>query len=205
MKLSKENYIPLTSEWTVGNIAYPPTNIRLTGDYSVTYHATNEESFIQARIKNQALAGKKVAFGFSDFRADDGKAWIYVRLYTTSSDYTEIINIENYPGGAGQFEIEIPESFHELRIRPRHMWQSDNVDTDITIENAYVKIIEVDPSIQFHKILIDNVPSSVEPGTEHIYYAKDESYIRTFISTKEGNVLEIKPQVITADDISRLW
>lgn len=204
MKLSKENYIPLTSEWTTGSVNHPPTNIRLTGDYSVIYHATNEESYLQARVKNQALAGKKVAFGFSDFRADDGEAWVYARLYTTSNNYTEILNIENYAGGAGQFEIEIPESFYELRLRLRHMWSS-SVDTDITVKDAYVKIIEVDPSIQFHKVLIGNVPSSVERGTEHIYYAKDESCIRTFISTKEGNVLEIKPQAIAGDYISSLF
>ncbi len=204
MKLSKENYIPLTSEWTAGDIAHPPTNIRLTGDYSVTYHATNEGAYLEAQVKNQTLAGKKVAFGFSDFRADDGKAWVYARLYTTSDNYTEILNIENYAGGAGQFEIEIPESFYELRLRLRHMWSS-NVDTDITVKDAYLKIIEIDPSIQFHKVLIDKVPSSIEHGTEHIYYAKDESCIRTFISTKEGNVLEIKPQAITVDYISNLY
>ena len=203
-KLSKENYMQKASSWDVSDVLYPVSSIIIDkNEYGLSYYCNNESSCLQARIRDQAIAGKTVELGFSEFSSDDNNVWLYVRLYTDSSNYTEVISEHNFTGPSGKFEIEIPSTFYELRVRFRHDWGS-NVSTTITVHDAYLRIVEVDDCINFHKVSQTNLPKSVTPGSEHIYIVGDNTKAKMYVSAKDGSLVGVSgtDEAMTDDEIN---
>ena len=203
-KLSKENYMPKASSWETGDSLYPVSSIIIDkNEYGLSYYCNSESSYLQTRIKDQAIAGKTVELGFSEFSSDDNDVWLYVRLYTDSSNYTEVINEHNFAGPSGKFEIEIPSTFYELRVRFMHDWGS-NVSTTVTVHDAYLRIVEIDDCINFHKVSQTNLPKSVTPGSEHIYIVGDNTKAKMYVSAKDGSLVGISgaDEAMTDDEIN---
>lgn len=196
--------MPKASSWGVGDVLYPVSSIIIDkNEYGLSYYCNNESACLQARITDQAIAGKTVELGFSEFSSDDNNVWLYVRLYTDSSNYTEVISEHNFTGPSGKFEIEIPSTFYELRVRFRHDWGS-NVSTTITVHDAYLRIVEIDDCINFHKVSQTNLPKSVTPGSEHIYIVGDNTKAKMYVSAKDGSLVGISgtDEAMTDDEIN---
>ena len=202
--LSKENYMPKASSWKVADELYPVSSIIIDkNEYGLSYYCNDESAGIQAKIRNQAIAGKTVELGFSEFSSDDNDVWLYVRLYTDSRNYTEIISEHNFVGPSGKFEIEMPSEFYELRVRFRHDWAS-SVSTTITVHDAYLRIVEIDDCINFHKVSQTNLPKSVTPGSEHIYIVGNNTKAKMYVSAKDGSLVGISgiDEAMTDDEIN---
>lgn len=203
-KLSKENYMPKSSSWRTGDDTYPVSSIVIDkNEYGLSYYCNAESSYLQVDMRNQAIAGKTVELGFSEFSSDDNDVWLYVRLYTDSHNYTEVINEHNFTGPSGKFQIEIPSAFYKLLVRFRHEWAS-SVSTTITVHDAYLRIVEIDDCINFHKVSQTNLPKSVTPGSEHIYIVGDNTKAKMYVSAKDGSLVGISgtDEAMTDDEIN---
>lgn len=185
-----DNIYPKSSRWKINNSSGNLTSFNVVDDYSITYQCTNEGDYIYVQLTD--CANKTFVLSFSDFSSTDGNTRLEIRNYV-NSDYTYLVD-ETQLSGAYEREITTTSDCTKLVIRTRHDWDSDGCDAIITVSGASLREVAVVTSpttLNFHKVQQENLPSSVEAGTEHVYFTTDGTRVRMYITNKEGNLIEV--------------
>lgn len=202
--MARKNLLPPFSAWEANSGVGTEVSDSLTvsdDGYSASFAITHESSSIICKLDQDDIKGHTVLFHFDLFSSSpDNDAWLNIRLYNADkSDYTEINKYQK----KGDFtteapfdlEIEIPSDCGRLYIRFRHNYHTDAIDppATITITNVslYDTYAESLTALNFHKVMKENLPSMVEPGTQHIYYTTDGSTVEQYISNKEGYLIPV--------------
>lgn len=174
------------SKTNAENITYPSA-------YSCSWTADGENDYVYIRLQDGSLNGKDVRLGWTSFSSGDGLGWIHVRLYSNTTEYTSVS--VKQPDTATEMNFSVPQSCTEIRIYVRHEFDSDGFEpTTISIQGLYLYDLTVVSTLKlnFHKVLKQNLPELVEPGSEHVYYTFDGTDVEMYISTMTGQMVPIK-------------
>lgn len=209
--MAKTNLFPTFDKWTINNgTGTEITDSLVVSDdgYSCSFTVTSEESYIRCRIQNEdieKLRGHKLILHVDEFSTSDNEPFLRIRYYSDiDNGIYETINLR-YADSDGvleelgtmpfDYELEIPANCVRLEIRFLHYYDSDGIDPPalITISNAslvdtYQESLD---TLNFHKVLEENLPTSVTPGTQHIYFTTDGTTVKQYISTKEGLLIPV--------------
>lgn len=195
--VSEENIFPKFPSWEQADSSHPVVNpVADTDGYGCTFTCNSENAYYQIKLAGAKVAGKNFVFGFSEFKASDNKTWLQVRVYSDSNNYTVPIDEEGI-SGAQEYELNVPANSYAVRVRFRHQYDTQLNDSNavqIEVHGVYLKEVTTPISysrLNFHKVLQEALPTSVEPGTEHVYYTTDGSRVRMYISTMEGKLIEV--------------
>ena len=93
------------------------------------------------------------------------------------------------------YEFTVPMDCVRLEFRFRHEYASAGIEpptvmtiSGLSLVDTYTESIS---TINFHKVLKENLPASVTPDTQHIYYALNGSIVEQYVSDKEGNLVQV--------------
>ena len=189
----KKNLLQPIKQWAKGGNA-ASTLTYVNGDnYSCSWTASSEGDYIY--VKLSSIAGKKLILKCDEFNSSDGQGWINARAYTNDDNYTSVVDIQN-ASGPQEIEIDVGADVTILRIYFRHYWASGGIDPAATLTLTGALLYEdVQPesltALNFHKILKENLPAKVDPGTQHIYYVTDGTTVREYIANKAGYLIPV--------------
>lgn len=200
--MSKTNLVPLLSKWTFIDYSDTGTDtwtVNDTGDEGVLY-VSNESSRVYYKMADpSSIRGHKLTLTIDYFGSDDGASIIEFRFYNSdSSSYDKMRYCEDdgdYTAGAIELEVEMPTECGQFRLTLGHDYDSDGIDppATITIKNV-VLIDQYEESLytlNFHKVLAENLPNSVVAGTQHIYFTTDGTAASMYIANKEGYLIPV--------------
>jgi hypothetical protein len=212
VKMAQVNLFPTFDKWTINNGSGSDVSdsLVISGDgYGCLFSVASEDSYLRLRIQDNdiiALRGRKLVLHLDNFSSSDNKPWLRMRAYSdTTNNIYESFNLyyedDDVPGVLRNFPIDyefvVPEDCVRLDIRFQHDYAAEGIDPPalLSISNAslteYVEEEEEkDPEfINFHKVLEENLPASVTPGTQHIYFTAKDSEVRMHIATNEGTLI----------------
>jgi hypothetical protein len=208
--MATKNLFPKFDQWSIynGNGTEITDSIVISEDgYSCSYTITSESSYLRYRINDtsaEALRGHKLKLHLDNFSASDNEPWLYIRLYSDiDNDIYESINLyyEN-DGELGllssmplDYEFTVPADCVRLDFRFRHQYASTGIEPPAVMTISGLSLVDTYTesltSLNFHKVLEENLPESVTPGTQHIYFTTDGSTVKQYISNKEGYLIPV--------------
>ena len=194
--MANKNLFPTFDKWTIvngGGSTEVTDSLAVTGDgYSCSFTVTHEDSYLRYRIQDndiKNLTGHTLLLHVDNFTSTDNQPKIAIRIYTDlDNNVYSTTNLRYRDGDALvsmplDYEIEIPADCQRLDIRFSHDYASQGIDPPATlvIENANLvdTYVENLTTLNFHKVLEENLPASVTPGTQHIYFTTDGSTINS--------------------------
>ena len=190
----KKNLLQPIKQWSKGGNA-ASTLTYVSGDpYSCSWTASSEDDYVYYKLTG-GIAGKKLFLCCTEFNSSDGEGWINVRAYKAEDTYTSIVDIQN-ASGPQEIEIDVGADVTILRIYFRHCWASGGIDpaATLTLTGAFL-YEDVQPesltALNFHKVLKENLPAKVDPGTQHIYYVTDGTTVQEYIANKKGYLIPV--------------
>lgn len=208
--MAKENLFPTFDKWTVNNGTGTEVtdSLVVSGDgHSCSFTVTNEDSYLRIRIQNdeiKKIAGHKLALHLDSFTSSDNQPWLRIRMYSDIDNniyesislyYEDDGELKELSAFPLDYEFTVPADCVRLDIRFQHDYASDGIDppAQLSISNASLidTYTESLTSLNFHKVLEENLPNSVTPGTQHIYFTTDGSTIKQYISTNEGYLIPV--------------
>lgn len=218
--MAQVNLFPTFDKWTVNNGSGNDVSDSLvvSGDgYSCSFSVASEDSYLRLRIQDNdiiALRGRKLVLHLDNFSSSDNKPWLRIRAYSdTTNNIYESFNLyyedDDVPGVLRNFPIDyefvVPEDCVRLDIRFQHDYAAEGIDPPalLTISNASLTEYaeEKEPEfINFHKVLEENLPASVTPGTQHVYFTAKDSEVKLYVATNEGTLIstpDVKGQINT--------
>lgn len=191
---TKENLLPAIQNWSKeGNFA--STVVYDTNDpYSCTWIASSESDYIYYKLNN--VPGKVFRLGCTEFNSSDGEAFIQVRSYDANENYIKLVDRDYIAGGPQDIKFEVPADSVVIRIYFRHNYANEGINPPATMTLTGVYLYEeVEPesltALNFHKVLRENLPERVDPGTQHIYYVTDGTTVQEYIANKEGYLIPV--------------
>jgi hypothetical protein len=210
MVMANVNLFTTFDKWTIKDgVGTEVTDSFVVSEdgYGCSYTITNEDSYLRYRISDasaEALRGHKLKLHLDDFSASDNKPWFQIRLYSdTANDIYESISLYyEYDGEQKElsslpldYEFTVPMDCVRLDFRFRHEYASEGIDppavmtiSGLSLVDTYTESIS---TLNFHKVLKENLPVSVTPGSQHIYFALNGSIVEQYVSDKEGNLIQV--------------
>lgn len=189
--MARENIAPKFSQWTRHQCE--DLNIGTDG-YSAAWTADSEDDYMYLKY-TQDVAGKQFKFGFASFTSSDNLAKIQIRCEGPDGTNTKLVDLTNNFPNPEEFDFTCTADCVTLRIYIRHEYSSQPIDppASMTISGIYLNRIQniSYTAVNFHKVLESNLPTTVDSGTEHVYYTTDGSTVRMYISTKEGKLIPV--------------
>lgn len=163
-------------------------------DYSCSWVANSPNDFLYIKLAD--AAGKTYRFGFEEFTASDNLQNAKARNYEADDTYSNIVD-ENGPfDGAQEYEFTATPTCTSLSIMLGHRYTSEGITSPVIMTLKGIYIQEVDntsyAALNFHKVLAENLPKEVPPGSEHVYYTTDGATVKMYISTKEGSLVPVE-------------
>jgi hypothetical protein len=205
-----KNLFPTFDKWTIndGTGTEVTDSIVITEDgYGCSYTITNEDSYLRYRISNtsaEALRGHKLKLHLDNFSASDNEPWLYIRLYSDiDNDIYESINLyyeydkeqRELSSMPLDYEFTVPMDCVRLDFRFRHEYASAGIEPPAVMTISGLSLIdtysESISTINFHKVLKENLQASVTPDTQHIYFALNGSTVEQYVSDKAGNLVQV--------------
>lgn len=203
--MAKVNLFPTFDKWTISNgIGTEVTDSLVISEdgYSCSFTVASESSYIRYRIQDgdiDALKGHTLILHADEFSSSDNEPVIRIRTYTdidnnvyetTTLDYENKLNSMPL-----DYEITVPSDCVRLEFRFLHDYADAGIDppalitiSNVSLTDTYTESLN---TLNFHKVLEENLPESVTPGTQHIYFTTDGSTVKQYISTKEGYLVPV--------------
>lgn len=206
--MAKENLFPIfkDSVWkkrgNAINITYFEDDM-----YGFTFPCLAESDYLQYNINDGSLNGKTLKVGCTEISCTDSnnkKAWFHIRCYNAENVKTELLDI--YSGDTLlEKEITIPPDTVEVKVYLRANYSSEQYDGHITFKGVFMYDTSTmsTTSINFHKVLEQNVPQTVQKGTEHVYFSTDGNTAKMYISTIDGKIIPIGAQSNDSGGVSK--
>lgn len=204
--MASKNLLPTFDKWTVYNYDAAGTEVTdslvISEDgYSCSFTVTSESSCLRYIIRDSAvesIRGHKLILHMDSFTASDNDPRFRLRAYT---DYENGVyeNFDLYDEALSTFPIDyeftVPSNCERLDIRIMHNYASGGIDPPALISISNLSLVDTYSesltSLNFHKVLQENLPSSVTKGTQHIYFTTDGSTVKQYISTVDGYLIEV--------------
>lgn len=204
--MASKNLFPTFDKWTImngGETSDITDSLIISEDgYGCSFTVTHESSQLRLRIQNEAIkeiAGHTLLLHVDNFTSTDNEPKIAIRIYTdidnsiyttTNLTYEDVLNMMPL-----DYEFTIPADCQRLDIRFSHDYASQGIDPPATLTIEKASLIDTYAenltALNFHKVLEENLPASVTPGTQHIYFTTDGSTIKQYISTNEGYLIPV--------------
>lgn len=166
---------------------------------NLTYGTTNDGSFFEWRDETMRYNSKTLKISFSKFSASDGNARFHIRSYRADASYTTLLDKYQTSSEIGNFAVDYDFTVPSDSVSVRYYFRVESpaaepyAEVTLTIENASVIDTTTVSTIglNFWKVNEANLPASVTPGTEHIYFTTDGTTVKMFISTKTGELIQV--------------
>lgn len=197
--MANENLLPVFTDWTINE---SPAGT-LTGSFaassdgaSCTFSVSDEGAYIYKNIATDAIKGHDLKLTITSFTVSDNLGWIQIRLYdAAASEYTSVDKYSADITFPYELTVSIPADCGRVRVVLRHQYDSDGISpaaefaiSGVTLIDTYSESLT---TINYHKILEENLPASVTPGSEHVYYTSDGTLAKMFITTKAGAIMQV--------------
>lgn len=208
--MAKENLLSTIDRWTIGNGTGTEVTDSLViseDGYSCSFTITHESSYIRTRIQDESLKelrGHTLILHLDAFTSSDNLPWLQIRVYSdVDNSVYESINLYYEDDGELKelssfpldYELAVPADCERLEFRFRHEYASEGIDPPATMNISNVSLTDTYTesltSLNFHKVLAENLPASVTPGTQHIYFTTDGSVVRQYIANQEGYLIPV--------------
>jgi hypothetical protein len=204
--MANTNLLPKFDKWE--KVSHEDTNgevgktwaISVDG-YSCSFTVTNESSYIRYRIQDTitTMRGHTLKLRVENFTSSDNSPILEIRDFTDLDNYvyTRVrLNYEDYLSTMPfEYDITISTDCKRLEIRFGHNYDSDGIDPPATLTVVNPVLIdtykESPITLNFHKVLEENLPKSVPAGTQHIYYTTDGTTVKQYISNQEGYLIPV--------------
>ncbi|MDO4327135.1 MAG: metallophosphoesterase [bacterium] len=212
--MAKTNLVPPLNQWNRsdgGDTTDLTDSFQASEDgMSCSYSVTHENSYLYRNIVTDSIKGHTLKLSVQSFTASDNLGWLHIRLYNADiSTYTPMDYYTNEVLFPLEIEINVPGDCGRIQIRFRHVYDSDGIDPpsamNISGVELYDTYTESLTALNFHKVLEENLPESVTPGTEHVYYTTDGSTVKQFISTKEGMLIQVGGSSAGSDEADKKY
>lgn len=203
------NVLPLANGWTAEGIL---TNVAFANGHSITYDTPNYSSYYYCKISNVAdLIGHPIEIGAESFSVSNpsSNTMFRVSITNTSNVTTNAIAL-----GAGQFvngyhyTFTIPADTSAVRIYFR---QSGDYPSTISVSNAFMYNMDEDITpeeptqgypLGFQKLLEENMPASIDAGTERIIFTQHGLSAHMHITDTDGVIHPVKLNTRSVSDHS---
>lgn len=208
--MEKKNLLPPLNTWKQkdgGETTDVTDSFIMTEDgYGCSFTVSHESSYIYYQFKNPTFKGHTLKMEVGSFSSTNNHdAGIRVQIYDeTGENYTRIDKYQyemvNLPY---EYEVEVPGNCSELRIYIRPEYASAGIDPPSTISVSglmlYDTYTESLTALNLHKILEENLPENVTPGTEHIYMVSNGVRAIMYVSTIEGKLVPVMGDAFNGD------
>lgn len=167
---------------------------------NLTYGTTSDGSFFEWRDETMRYNSKTLKISFAKFSASDGNARFHIRSYRADATYTTLLDKYQTSSEIGNFAVDYDFTVPSDSVSVRYYFRVESPaaepypEVTLTIENASVIDTTTVSTIglNFWKVNEANLPASVTPGTEHIYFTTDGTVVKMFISTKTGELIQVR-------------
>lgn len=167
---------------------------------TASFTITHESSYIYYNVDTATLKGHPLKLTFAEFSSSDGKAWLQIRFYdSTMENYTRFDKKQEegdfVAGEPAEFKFECPADCPRIRVCIRHEYASQGISPPATIVIRDIRLADMFTesltALNFHKVLKENLPASVQPGSQHIYFTTDGVTAGQYIANKEGYLIPV--------------
>lgn len=204
--MANTNLFPTFDKWNIGNgvgTEVADSLVVSEDGYSCSFTVTNESSYIRYRVRGQEiekLRGHTLKLQIENFNSSDNLHILDIR--TTLIDESTLKTRIGFNDGLSvmpfEYDITVPADCTDLQIRFTHDYDRDGIDPPATLTISNPILIdtyeESSTTLNFHKVLQENLPTSVPAGTQHIYFTTDGTTVKQYISNKEGYLIPVGGQ-----------
>lgn len=198
--MANPNLLPVFSSWTQinGGASTDMSTLSIAQDgRSCSFSVTHESSYIYYNLDALTdLKGHTLKLTVGSFTASDNEGWIRLRLYDAEkSTYVQTNFYTVDTSFPLVYDFEVPSDCGRIRLYFMHDYAASGIDPAALLSVAGVTLVDnyvaSQTLLNFHKILEENLPSRVDPGTQHIYFTTDGSTVKQYIATNEGYLLPV--------------
>lgn len=201
--MANTNLFSTFDKWTIRDgIGTEVTDSFVVSDdgLSCSFTVASEDSYIRYRIDDiVAMRGHILKLRVESFTSTDNEPVLEIRLYSdTKNNIYERYRLDyegyllNMPF---EYNIEVPGDCVRLEFRLGHNYASEGIDPPATLSISGISLIDTYEesltTLNFHKVLEENLPESVPAGTQHIYFTTDGSTVKQYIANKEGYLIPV--------------
>jgi hypothetical protein len=212
--MSKTNLFPVLSDsaWVKGyatSSAQFVETLTLSG-YSGSWTGTSTNDFVYFLDESGRLNGRTLELSYDKIHFSDGMARLQVRIYTGGT-YTEPIDNLESDGevpSPGSVRFTVPDNATSIRVYIRHETVSGGTYAAATMEFAGLflwDILESAASLTFGKFLQENLPATVTPTKNHVFFTSDGATRRMYVSNKLGKLVEIASSDTYYNPYTQAW
>lgn len=198
--MAKENLIPGFDKWSKSENSQTPdvsnTLVVSEDGTGCSFSATVESSYLYYNLATDKIKGHTIQISIASFTASDNLGWFQIRVYDAeASGYSTIDYYTKETTFPLTFDLDVPPDCARLRLIFRHEWANNGIDPPALLSmqgiEAYDTYTESLTALNFHKVLAENLPASVAPGTQHVYFTTDGVSVKMYIATTEGGLVPV--------------
>lgn len=198
--MANPNLFPAFSSWVAQSASGTTdmsTLVISPDGLTCSFDLTNENSYLYCNIDDLAnIRGHTLKLTIGNYTASDNEGWIRLRLYDAekatyeqTSFYTSEVTFPLV------YDFEVPSDCGRIRVYFAHDYSSGGISPPATMSVANISLVDnyvaSQTLLNFHKVLAENLPTMVDPGTQHIYFTTDGSTVNQYIATNEGFLVPV--------------
>lgn len=209
--MANPNLLPGFSSWIAqsGSGTTDMSTLSIAQDgLSCSFSVTHESSYIYYNLDALTdIRGHTLKLTVGSFTASDNEGWIRLRIYDAEMSTYE--QTDFYTSGTTfplVYDFEVPSDCGRIRIYFAHEYAASGISPAALLSVAGVTLVDnyvaSQTLLNFHKILEENLPTRVDPGTQHIYFTTDGSTVKQYIATNDGYLLPVGGAVSSGEEAS---
>jgi hypothetical protein len=176
---------------------------------SAQWDAVNDSSYFAFEDVTQRYNGRTLRISGSAYYSSDGYARLRIISYKPDGSYITIVSLLQEDGQIGNFpfthDFLVPTDSTEIKIYFRNNSPASEPYATVTMKAENISLLDTTVvstvGLNFWKVAESNLPASVTPGTEHIYFTTDGATVKMWISTLTGGLVQVSSGDIISGDV----
>ena len=198
--MANPNLIPGFALWSPvsGDTSNDMSSLSIAADgLSCSFSVSHESTYLLCTLDNlTSILGHNVKLTIGSFTCSDNEGRFRLRVYDAlKSTYVQQDFYTQSTVFPFEYTFDVPSDCGRLRFYIAHDYASLGISppalitvSGITLVDTYIESLN---TLNFHKVLEENLPAQVTPGTEHVYFTTDGSTVKQYISTREGYLVPV--------------